>query len=851
METYCKYIRHLLLLVVTSCTLTACENEECFSSLSEEGEKTIVTVCPTILRNSYTRAVGDATKINELVVAVYEDNDGTPGEQIFRSEYEWEKASKEGVALSLVDGRSYHLLFWAQCSDNKGYVITNEGNVEADYSEYQTGGFSRMEELDAFYGTKTITVEKNQEQSITLTRPLAQLNFADNITAPQSTTHKAKVTFHGIPISFNPFTGKVESSTKDVTFTFTDFTDEPLVVNGENYFYVTSNYLFAPSTGTSKVSVTLKMLKADDGSVIKELSFTEEGKRIALSQNMKTNVLGSIVQEPETWSVWDGVIPTTSPIKRDEQNRYIIDEAADLAWLSVNGATLDATSTFLQTKDIDMASKAIASIKLPAGSTYDGGGKQIINYANSLFGDATNLSVQHLTVDKVTVPQSDVTHVGVLINTLTGSATFNNVTVSNSTATTTNGAAGGFVGYIKNKDTETLAVSLTQCTATNNTVSGSLTTGVYVGLFRGYNNAETLTFSNDCNESSASVGQDAVASYYTTANAACWFTDTQKTGFNKYSGWLGREEFYRGTINYGDVRYIPKWDGVTSNITPLTDGSTKLIYSAFDLANLQNASGVMVTFKSNVDMGAYVFDPIMTATKLQGKTDSNDNYVIYNLKINTEFLSGPWYGGAFIRKMTSGSVENITIKNANVNVKNAEGGEDAYASILVATIEGSSTVTVKNVKIDGGYLKGINKIGGIAGYVSCNLQATNCIVNGLTIENFTTSNTGDVFESYGEIGGLIGLIQGNGSVISQCQVNNSTLNVKSSTLRYNNRFIGTANPSSGQKITIQTNCSATNNSVTNEDKLTYGFFKTFNLLGGYSLSVLQGGAVYYGNTKLK
>lgn len=95
-------------------------------------------------------------------------------------------------------------------------------------------------------------------------------------------------------------------------------------------------------------------------------------------------------------------------------------------------------------------------------------------------------------------------------------------------------------------------------------------------------------------------------------------------------------------------------------------------------------------------MGAKIFEPIMTATKVYGKKDdSDDNYVIYNLKVDTEFLSGPWYGGAFVRKMASGSVENITIKDANVSVKNAEGGEDAYASILVATIEGNSAVTVK------------------------------------------------------------------------------------------------------------------------------------------------------------
>ena len=47
---------------------------------------------------------------------------------------------------------------------------------------------------------------------------------------------------------------------RDITFVFTDYPAEPLNVNGEYYFYASSNYFFA--SGTS-VSATLDFQKAD------------------------------------------------------------------------------------------------------------------------------------------------------------------------------------------------------------------------------------------------------------------------------------------------------------------------------------------------------------------------------------------------------------------------------------------------------------------------------------------------------------------------------------------------------------------------------------------------------------
>lgn len=863
-----RYIGYLFFAFAAS-IMSACTDED---MLGQSGDSVNITFRPSLGGELNTRAIGDATGIDQLVVAVYEGN-GTLSKTFSYSE-DWNNVQQDGITLSLIEGRTYNIIFWAQNADNKAYSLTDDGKISVSYEEYQDGGFSQMEQLDAFYATATVTVgaQKVEDKgTIYLTRPLAQVNFADNTTKPIQGTHKAVVTFHKYPTFYDPFSGTVTMSESDMSFTFTDFPEEEtLNINSSPYYYVASNYLFAPAEGTTSIEASLD-LQQIDGTPINTFEFRGE-KSITLEKNKKTNVLGAIVLQPETWSVWNGEIPTESTLTTDpeNQNRYIIDEANDVAWLSVkeNAQSLAANSTFMMTVDVDMNNGCgLTAIQLPSGSTLDGDGHTIkgLLLENALLGDVTDITVKNLNIEETTIENTsaDVTHIGVLVNTLKGSNTFSNIHIKSSSVSTQNGAAGGIVGYISRKDPnnreETLTVIFDDCHVTETTVNGTQSEGHFVGLLRGYDNKETLQFNSNCTLTlSATVrSADEFVSPYREGNEGAWLADND---YSKYDGWLGDEECYRGTVMYGDNRFIPCWNGV-KKITPLKDGTTQLIYSAFDLANLQEATGVQITFKSDVDMGTKVFEPIMTATRVYGKRDNSDgNYVIYNLKVDTEFLSGPWYGGAFIRKMTSGSVENITIKDANVSVKNAEGGEDAYASILVATIEGNN-VTVKNVKIDGGYLKGINKIGGIAGYVSCNLQATNCIVDGLTIENFTTSNTGDVFDSYGEIGGLIGLIQGNGSVISSCQVNNSTLNVKASLLRYNNRFIGTANPSSGQKITIQTNCSATNNSVTNESRLGYAYkyllgvplfaTKTFDLLGGYSLATAQGGDVYYGTTKLK
>ena len=263
-----QYIRSLIL-AFAILSFSACSNDDYLQQTM--GENVSVTFRPTLKGELNTRAIGDAAGIDRLTIVVYEGSQ-TLSKKLSFSE-DWDIAKRNGITLTLIEGHSYKILFWAENSVNTAYTLTNDGKITVDYNGYINGGFAKMEEMDAFCGTSSITVgsKKNENKQIELSRPLAQLNFADNTTLPEQGTHQTVVTFHGAPTSFNPFTGIVEMSNTDVVFTFADFPAETLSVDGSSYYYLSSNYFFAPQTGTiSNMSATID-LQNTDGISIKEI----------------------------------------------------------------------------------------------------------------------------------------------------------------------------------------------------------------------------------------------------------------------------------------------------------------------------------------------------------------------------------------------------------------------------------------------------------------------------------------------------------------------------------------------------------------------------------------------------
>ncbi|MBO5226311.1 MAG: FimB/Mfa2 family fimbrial subunit [Parabacteroides sp.] len=817
---YKRYIKQSFIFLTALLLFTTCTDDK-FGYSNKDGEVT-VTFRPKLDAGIQTRAIGDGKSVNRLDVVVYEEN----GESLDAICSLDNKSLEDEVKFTLLEGRNYKVLFWAQHQDeaeSKPYTIGDNGVVHVDYTDYLENGY---EKLDAFYAIDDLTVNAvngTQSKEIVLTRPLAQLNFADEVQPASGST--ATVALTGVVTTFNPFAtistvlSENEEEETPSSFTFTSFPEESLTTGtGEEqkeYNYVASVYLF-PTTVSAKLTFNEQ---------------TKEIESISLVSNKRTNVIGSIVQEPE--QLWDGTIPVDHVLTTDSENRYIIDEPADLAWLSqdLTQTKLVEESTFLVTKDINMNcvddnELTLASLKLPKGSRLigDGEGHTIknIRMEGALLGDATDLTVEKLTIENATI-SSATTHVGVLVNTLKGNGSFSQVTINKASVTTTNGAAGGIVGYIVRQDekdrSESLGVSFTNCTLSEIVVSGTRSEGKFVGLLSGYDNQETVTFDE---ESSASVTlKNNSSSLYVSGNQSTWLEEIA----SDYDNWLGDEVYCRGTITYGGNRFVPKWDGERT-VEPLladpeydgenvTKGNNSfVVYSPFDLAGVREktATPAAIYLKENIDMfgqgsdGKYNvpsnFDettccesdddnnlnPFSSVTTLDGYKDAGENYTIYNLSISRLKEER----AAFILTASGTTVhKNINFNNCQTVAvhKDVETDAKAYGAILISNVEG--IYTMKNVHAYDCKVFALQKVGTLGARISGTSTVENCSVESCYVENYEcsiaeyfTSGNRDIldykvecyesFYPHGEVGGMFGFVQGN-STISDCVVKNTKI----------------------------------------------------------------------------
>ena len=431
-----KILAILIVLIVASSCLDQQVGIE-----SPESRITEFTFRPTLDVSLESKSIGDASRVNQLKVGVFQE-DETGLRFIDLHTKLWSQVLEEGVNIELSSDNSYQLLFWLEDSDNSAYYINKDGTVKVNYADYISSGFAKMEELDVFYATTTISsVQTEKQQKIVLTRPVAQLNFADQ-RKPEMGIHKAKVTLHSFPNSFDPFTGKVNMTdpvdeSDDVTFTFVDFPTETFIYNGKEYHYVSCNYILAPTDDIADVECTVELLK--NGQTVAHYEFNGN-KSIVIEPRKKVNMLDYMVPEPEKWSEWNGKFPTISTLSLDPDNQdcYLIDDAEDIAFLSNREkvAELGEGKTFKLMANIDMGYKPNqSSMKLPARSTFDGNGFTIkgVKMMAGLFGDvATNLTLRNLTVVDAFVTSTTNSHKGIIANTLSGSSSITNVSYQTS-----------------------------------------------------------------------------------------------------------------------------------------------------------------------------------------------------------------------------------------------------------------------------------------------------------------------------------------------------------------------------------------------------------------------------------
>ena len=761
---------------------------------------------------SVTKAIGDGSQVNTLLVHVYEEGSDQPEEKT----YDITSCQvQQEVKIPFFYGKKYKVYFWAYKSGNDSpYTVSDiglKGGVSVDYPENELGyDYDALESLDAFYAVSDVDLSNGNTADVNLTRPFAQVNLvADKEELLNAQASKVEFTIN-VAKTFNLSSNEV-GDTEEQTFSFTSTDNFQNTEELGGNVYLGTTYLFVPSSG--KVTGKVKLYAGDN-----ELKSAEDIE-IPLVGNKRTNLVfsGFQISVPE-WDSSKETVPGAS------DGWITITEPEQLAALLTTGTTEGMKVRIGQNLNMEKMPQEVKNQivgKAFSSLTLDGYGFTIKNFsAPAFFANAAGLTVSNLVLDNFKVEGNG--HVGTLVNTLKGSSTFTNVTVSNSSATTSNGAAGGVVGYIvRNTPTsrsESVSVSFDNCDLSAVTATGSLTDGKFVGRLSGYDNGEVVTFTTSC---SAKGGNSSSMSKYVSSNLACWLTDAERSAFN---GWIGDEVYYRGKVSYGDTRVAVKWDGTTT-VEPLlanptydgtnaVAGSNKFaVYSPFDLAGVRKktASPAAIYLKADIDMngqgadGSYnvpsnftksahssaddnVFDPFSYVTTLDGYRDASTNNSIYNMSI----AQIEQERAAFILYASGTTVhKNINFRNCQTVAVHKPVTTDAkaYGAILVSNVDG--TYTMENVHAYDCKVFALQKIGTLGARISGTSTLKNNSVNNCYVENyecniserFTSGKktisrwTVEVYADFypnGEVGGMYGFIQ-DSSTLTNCKVNATTL----------------------------------------------------------------------------
>ena len=275
-----------------------------------------------------TKAIGDGLTAKNLIVEVYEDETGAAGTHIAAlHQTATFTALKADVKFSLVKGKTYHFIFWAQ-ADNAPYTLDAAAKTVA----ISYAGEANDESRDAFYAVKTLKVQGPATEPVQLKRPFAQVNFgtADFEAAKAGGVEVTESSFTATDAatSLDLFAGEGVGST-DITYTEKELPVETLTLkDGTTYKYMAMNY-FVPTGKFAESHVSNVKAHFVSASHAVEIS----SPSTPVQSNWRTNIVGNLLTDQVVFNV------EIVPAFEDETTIDIenITTAADLRTALANG----------------------------------------------------------------------------------------------------------------------------------------------------------------------------------------------------------------------------------------------------------------------------------------------------------------------------------------------------------------------------------------------------------------------------------------------------------------------------------------------------------------------------------
>ena len=312
-----------------------------------DGQMVDVTFTAALPGEMATKALGDGQTAKNLYVSVYE-NDAE------KTKLDLDKTAaftdlKTQVTFSLVKGKTYNFVFWAQ-AEGAPYDVTDLKSIKVN--DYTTD--ANDEKRDAFYATrKELKVNGALTETIKLYRPFAQVNFA---TADYADAKKA-----GFNPAVSSFTASEAATTFDtfaeegkdkveVALTETEIPADVLkTLDGETYTRLAMNYLIpVGKQGESHNIDVAATFKANNGEAV-----TVSAPNAPVQNNYRTNILGNLLTSQVIFNV--EIVPIFNEPDNDIDIVNIKDEASLRALFATGGeAKLAADVDITVSKSISL-----------------------------------------------------------------------------------------------------------------------------------------------------------------------------------------------------------------------------------------------------------------------------------------------------------------------------------------------------------------------------------------------------------------------------------------------------------------------------------------------------------------
>ena len=328
-----------------------------------DGQLVDVTFTAALPGEMATKAIGDGQTAKTLYVSVYENDDA-------KTKLELDKTAtftdlKTQVTFSLVKGKTYNFVFWAQAAEGAPYDVTDLKNIKISYE----GAEANDEKRDAFYATrKELKVNGALTETIKLYRPFAQVNFgtADYDAAVAAGVEPVKSVFTATDVAtvFDTFEAEGKEAKDVVTFTGSALPGETLVTKAGDYKWMTMNYIIpVGKQGEKHISNVTAAFVAEDG-----VSVTASAPQAPVQNNYRTNIVGDLLTSQVIFNI--EIVPIFNEPDNDIDIVNVKNEASLKALFATGGeATLAA--------DLDLGE----TVSVAAGKevTLDLNGKTIKN----------------------------------------------------------------------------------------------------------------------------------------------------------------------------------------------------------------------------------------------------------------------------------------------------------------------------------------------------------------------------------------------------------------------------------------------------------------------------------------